>query len=56
MFGLVGLCGKCQAGLEIPVDQPLWPFVGQQDERKRQAKKLKEEELETVKKERSILN
>ena len=25
---------KCQAGLEIPVDLPMWPFVGHQDETK----------------------
>ena len=24
-------CGRCQAGLEIPVDLPMWSLVGQQD-------------------------
>ena len=28
-------CGSCQAGLEIPVDLPMWSLVGQQDWKKR---------------------
>ena len=27
-------CGRCQAGLEIPVDLPMWSLVGQQDWKK----------------------
>ena len=27
-------CGRCQAGLEIPLDLPMWSLVGQQDWKK----------------------
>ena len=28
-------CGRCQAGLEIPIDLPMWSLVGQQDWKKK---------------------
>ena len=32
-------CGRCQAGLEIPVGLPMWSLVGQQDWKKRHLKR-----------------
>ena len=33
-------CGRCQAGLEIPVGLPMWSLVGQQDWEKKKIKDL----------------